>query len=226
MLNEIQRWHYSGVMTASHPYGTVMISRGIPEDVLRRWRENLHCAACEQKIAAGLTPTVIGSQAFHPSCGARARAAARPATTTRAADAPSIIGTICGVALPFNERCFISNERGVERFAPTAFDVSIARGGQSIQIDHDNAPIPGDLTLFAGPDLRFRLKVHDTPRGRHALDLVDRGLIRGVSVRFKPLRERAAERNVVQVDVADLREISLCHCNRPAWFATQAWRER
>jgi HK97 family phage prohead protease len=108
-----------------------------------------------------------------------------------------------------------------EQFAPGAFSRSIAAGGQVVKLDL-RAEIPGRLTLFEGPDLRFRFHVSDTPIGRRVFGLAQRGELHGVSIGFErmPERERYGYGGVRLVDEGRLLEISLCEQGRPAWYGT------
>lgn len=197
----------------------------VSDDMLKHWRAGLHCAHCRQPIAPAVTPTVIRDSAFHPSCARRQDVQQRSAP----AATPQTIGAICGIALPFNQQCLVPLGDGrtrSERFLPDAFDASIARGGQTIQIGHSDIPVPGRLQLFTGTDLRFRLRVSDSLFGRATLERAKREEFRGASIRFKALKENWNDRHVTVVEQADLIEISLSTLSqRPAWYGTKVWVE-
>jgi phage head maturation protease len=114
-----------------------------------------------------------------------------------------------------------------ELFRRYAFDVSIRRGDQYVEIDHDKIPVRGRLTFAPTPDaLHFVFRVFDSPRGRHVLRTALAGEYRGVSIRFRATEKgeethRLAPSVVYDtIEAAELDAISFCHRQRPAWAGT------
>jgi HK97 family phage prohead protease len=209
------------------------LSREIPPEALEWRKSRAGCSLCKQRIQSVSRLHTREGKAFHWNCVQtydRRQAVATSASVGQSA-APQVIGTLCGVAVPFGVPCFIppngsrlSNRS--ERFDHRAFDGSIAAGGQVVKIDHAGAAIPGRLQFFASNDLRFRFKIFDSPAGRDLLEHAQRGRIAGVSIAFSPIREHFdAERQVEIVDEATLTEISMCVSGGPSWYGTSVWLE-
>jgi phage head maturation protease len=142
-----------------------------------------------------------------------------------------VIGTVAGIALPFGVPCSIEHRTAdgdvfsrSEQFKHDAFAESIERGGQVLKIDHA-ATVPGVLTLFEGPDLRFRFRIHDSVVGLRLLDHVRRGEARGASIAFRARRMHYGFAHVEVVEAAELNEVSICLAAKPAWYGTAAWEE-
>lgn len=188
------------------------------------------CLICGIKMPAGITARSIRGFPVHEVC-VRGWGERRSVPTPRHSPpvvetAPQIIGSIAGLALPFGQVCSVAAQgrrpERSERFAHTAFDASIARGGQTVQMHHSRVPIPGTVEMYTDNYLRFRLRVHDTPLGREAIAKVRNGTFCGASIAFKPIDERWGQ-YVCDVVEAELVEISLT--DRPAWYGTQVWLE-
>jgi hypothetical protein len=99
--------------------------------------------------------------------------------------------TITGIAVPFDSETQIA-ERGrvfTERFAPGAFDASIAKRGNRIPVllMHDDRALPiGKPVGFrsTADGLIMDARISDTTDGNDALTLVRDGVLSGLSVGF------------------------------------------
>jgi len=197
--------------------------RTIP-DVVREWRQHhCVCAMCQLRIHPDVPLQSRGGKAFHPSCARKHDA--QEAQTRTTVTAPQTIGKLAGIALPsFSEQCYIVKAQASERFAATAFDASIARGGQVLQLDH-GVTIPGRLRVHSDNALRFAFDIYDSPIGRQVLGHAQRHELHGVSIAFRPTRERSGAYSENEILEATLVEISLCRDAQPSWFGTKVWLE-
>jgi hypothetical protein len=218
--------HYE--VAAAFPRGSRVLH--IPQPALD-WRENrARCARCGDKIYSFSRMVTRGGECFHdmPCARLHDRRQARQATSS---PAQTVIGTVAGVALPFGVPCSIEHRTAdgdvfsrSEQFKHDAFAESIQRGAQALKIDHA-ATVPGVLTLFEGPDLRFRFRMHNSVVGLRLLDHVRRGEARGASIAFRTRRSHYGFGNVEVIDVAELNEVSVCVDGKPAWYSTRVWEE-
>lgn len=131
--------------------------------------------------------------------------------------------TITGIAVPYDSPTQIA-ERGqvfTERFAPGAFDASIAKRGDRIPIllMHDDRALPvGRPTGFRStPDgLQMDARISDTTDGNDALTLVRDGVLSGLSVGFSvPDGGETWSGNERTITRAQLHEVSIV--NFPAY---------
>jgi HK97 family phage prohead protease len=192
---------------------------------LKSARRQMCCARCRQSISEYLLMEVRGSRGYHPSC-ARILDGIQQRT---APAAPSVIGRIVGVAVPFNRYCYVTPRGGdarTELFDQRAFDDSIRGGGQQLTIDHCGA-VSGRLELFPEPQgLLFRHRVHDTPLGRQTIERITRGECLGCSIGFRAATDgETVDRYGVVVTRATLTEVALCFTGKPAWHSTCAQLE-
>jgi Caudovirus prohead serine protease len=198
---------------------------------VRDWHEGrAACTGCKQRILSISKLVTRGPQCFHDTCARRYDQQQKRAA---ASTAQTIIGTLVGIALPaFGQQCLIrqhdlrTNEyfNSSERFEPGCFATSIERGGQFLTLNHEER-VPGRLTLFDGPDLRFRFQIHDTAIGRTVLEHARRGDLLGASIGFRSQRSHCGRGSVVVHEVAHLSEDALCLDRRPAWYGTVVQEE-
>ena len=83
---------------------------------------------------------------------------------------------------------------GMERFAPGAFG-DLAKADVTLNVQHDRSQIVartggGGLRLLdTDLELRIEAELPDTTMARDAVRMVGAGLLRGLSVEFKPIKE-------------------------------------
>ena len=141
-----------------------------------------------------------------------------PATLVRAhATDLTIDGrTIVGLAVPFNTVATVSDDGRTsykEAFAPGSFAVTIAQRGSRVrahaQHRTDRLPI-GKASHLEETDVGLvsHLKVSDTVAGNDVLALVRDGVMTGLSVGFRGIKETTRNRVRVRTEVA-LSEISV-----------------
>ena len=104
---------------------------------------------------------------------------------------------------------------GRERFAPG----SVRHGDVILNIQHDRkqpvARTGAGLDLQDGPEaLTLRARLPDTEFGRRARELVDAGILRGLSAEFVPIRDRY-DGGMRVIQRAELRGVGLV--DRPAY---------
>jgi phage head maturation protease len=196
--------------------GVVMV----PDSVARPMRDHLACAGCGLRIAPSADRVIRGAQVFHPSHDPLLRRA-----TTAPPPAPRVLGVLGGVAVRFDKAgCGFRTAAGDEheRFTPDCFDESIARGGQTLQVNHGDVALRGAFLTIGndGGQLQFRFRLLDGPLERRTFGQVQRGEVNGCSIRFKSHQMRYDYRTV-EHQQADLVEISLLtDSRRPAWYGT------
>lgn len=125
--------------------------------------------------------------------------------------------TIAGVAMPYGDVATLPFGR--ETVLPGAFDYEDV----ILDVMHDRrkplARFPGaGLTILDDAvSLRISADIPDTRDGNDALTLVDRGILRGLSVEFAALRERQ-DGDLRVIESAHLAAIGLA--DRPAYTGT------
>lgn len=204
------------------------IQRRIPEAVERFYRERATCYECGQRIHyPRVTVASRGIHIFHESCAQRHDSKARRESV---ATTPKIIGHLYGAALTFNRQgdrggWGVVNRDGTpehEAFEATAFDESIAAGGQILCLRHDRTKsLTGSFSrlLNDGGQLRFRFSLQHGALERSVLQRIQAGAIKGCSIAFLPGERRYRDRILVH-SRARLLEISLCDGSRPQWHST------
>lgn len=214
------RQHYScaAVSAARNPLTAERVER------LHRWRENLHCAGCGERIVT-VSPTVtIGHSVFHRTpCAARASARSTTIVTMKS---DPIVGVLEGVAVPIGVRCHVQDSAHgwvSEQFASGAFDASVAQRAPRLAVGHGAMSLRGAFSMLAEEcgELRFRFLLRDGQLERTTFAEVQRGEIRGCSIEFRrgPLQYRGA---ISEYRSVTLTGIGLCRSSdiRPAWYGT------
>lgn len=126
--------------------------------------------------------------------------------------------TVAGIAVPTGILAWIGSERTWEEFAPSAFLESLRHRDVRFLAHHDmGRPIArmsaGSLRLREADDgLHFEADLPDTGDGRDLATLIDRGVISGVSIGFRPTETEHTTapdgRNLQIHHAADLYEVS------------------
>lgn len=122
--------------------------------------------------------------------------------------------TITGLAVPFGRDTEVSDGGGhyLERFVRGAFARTIAERGDRVKLlaQHQRTQLPVGRATVLREDpagLYAELKVSKTEAGDEVLELVRDGALDGLSVGFRPIRDRQAGTVLERVEVR-LDEIS------------------
>ena len=122
-------------------------------------------------------------------------------------------GTVEGVVIDYSD---ISPSHG-ERIAPQAFQWG---NSMRLALQHERAADLGPLALRDSDTLLIAsARLDDTPLGRVAADLVERGTLRGFSAAFQPLRHSPQADGTILVQRADLVYVGLV--DRPSYPMSQ-----
>lgn len=121
---------------------------------------------------------------------------------------------ISGLAVPYDSTSYLTEygDQG-ERVLRGAFNKSIRQRDRKILLfrNHDHSRAVGISTKFANTDggLDSEFYVPPSTIGDEVLAEVDAGLLPGLSVGYKPIRQRAGSDGANEVQEAQLLEVSL-----------------
>lgn len=135
-------------------------------------------------------------------------------------------GFVAGTVLPYNDEAVIAGGQLRERFLPGSviFDdvllTPMHNRGMNLPLARTGG---GGLELIDTPDsLEMRAQIPDTASGRDTQLLIQRGVIRGLSAEFIPLKERIV--NGVR-EISKARLYNIAFVPRPAYRGSTLHRD-
>ena len=132
----------------------------------------------------------------------------RPATDQR---------VVAGIAVPWNETSYLTDDPKGERFLPGSLTRSIKARGDRLKLfrggrehSQDNAigrPVRFDARHAEGLWSEWRIAA--TPAGDAALEEIAEGMLDAFSIGFRPIRQRRGDDGAREVEEAEIHEVNI-----------------
>lgn len=135
---------------------------------------------------------------------------------TRSFTVDDVVGrTLEGTAVTYNRTYRVSDDGGRtfyrEGWQPGSFAQSIVASRNTFELRHRHSPDRLGIVSFEDTHdlLAFRATLDDTEEGEQALENYESGMVRGVSLGFRPRKQDRGADGVLWRNRADIRELSL-----------------